>query len=344
MSRLLRVVSALPAEAEGRQSPKGIGTHDGTFHADEVLAIAMLTQLAAHEDCAIVRTRCPEQLARCELRVDVGGQDDPSTGDFDHHQRGFARVMAKYERSTKLSSAGLVYAALGPEIVRAFLLGQGDPPSSAALAALCRYVYTDFVEAVDGDDNGVEPFEGSRRYVVSTDLPSRIQGLNGAWNGDRSPEAQNAAFATAVELARREFGDFVTRAFAVWWPARAEISEALNAAPRYHCDGRIAVLGRYCPYETHLYELEQEASVAGRTWMILYEDVSSSTWRIKAVATEAGGFQPRRELPLAWAGLKGHELEEACGVAGAVFVHAGRFIGAGATKAAALAMAQKALL
>ena len=116
----------------------------------------------------------------------------------------------------------------------------------------------------------------------------------------------------------------------------------MNAATHYQSDGRIAVLDRYCPYDTHLYELEEEGSIAGRTWMVLYEDVSSNTWRIKTVATEPGGFQPRHELPLAWAGLKGQELEEACGVEGAVFVHNGRFIGSGTSKAAALAMARKA--
>ena len=332
---MLQVVPTVPAEARC----KLIGTHDGTFHIDEILAIAMLTQLSANNDSTIVRTRCPEQLAKCDFRVDVGGKDDPETGDFDHHQRGFARVMAKYNCSTKLSSAGLVYAALGPEIIRTILDSDLD---SAALTALCKYAYTDFVESIDGNDNGVEPFSGSRRYVVSTDLPSRIQSLNGAWNGDRSPEAQNAAFAKAVEIVRQEFMEFVIRAFTAWWPARAEISEALNAAKHYQSDGRIVVLGRYCPYDMHLYELEEEGSIAGRTWIVLYEDVSSNTWRIKTVATEPSGFQLRCELPLAWAGLKGQELEEACGVEGAVFVHNGRFIGAGTSKAAALAMARKA--
>ena len=332
---MLQVVSTLPTESRC----KLIGTHDGTFHVDEVLAITMLTQLSASKDSTIVRTRCPEQLVKCELRVDVGGKDDLEGGDFDHHQKGFTRVMAKYNRSTKLSSAGLVYAAHGPDIIRAIL---DSDPDSAALTALCKYVYTDFVESIDGNDNGVEPFDGNRRYVVLTDLPSRIQNLNGAWNGDRSSEVQNTAFAKAVDIVRQEFKDFVTRAFVTWWPAREEISEALNAAKHYQIDGRIVVLGRYCPYDTHLYELEKEGSIVGRTWMVLYEDVSSNTWRIKTVATEPGGFQPRHQLPLAWAGLKGEELEATCGVEGAVFVHNGRFIGSGISKAVALAMARKA--
>ena len=260
----------------------------------------MLTQLFVYKDSTIIRTRCPEQLAKCELRVDIGGKDDPETGDFDHYQKGFTRAMDKYYCRTKLSSTGLVYAALGPEIIRAIL---DSDLGNAALTALCKYAYTDFVESIDGNVNGVEPFDGNRRYVVSTDLPSRIQNLNGAWNGDRSPEAQNAAFTKAVDIVRQEFIEFVTRAFTAWWPARAEIFEALNAAKHYQSDGRIAILGRYCPYDTHLYELEEEGSIAGRTWMVLYEDVSSNTWRIKTVATEPGGFQRRHELPLAWAGL-----------------------------------------
>ena len=81
----------------------------------------MLMQLSAYKDSTIVRTRYPVQLAKCEFWVNIGGKEDAETDDVDHHQRGFTRVMAKYNRSTNLSSAGLVYTTLGPEIVRAIL-------------------------------------------------------------------------------------------------------------------------------------------------------------------------------------------------------------------------------
>ncbi len=64
-------------------------THDGTFHADEVFAIAALGMLG--EPLEVVRTRKPDELSAADLRVDVGFKYDPAAGNFDHHQREFSR-------------------------------------------------------------------------------------------------------------------------------------------------------------------------------------------------------------------------------------------------------------
>ena len=50
-----------------------IGTHSGTFHADEVLACAMLALSGSYKEIWVVRTRDPEILSKCHIIVDVGG-------------------------------------------------------------------------------------------------------------------------------------------------------------------------------------------------------------------------------------------------------------------------------
>jgi len=74
--------------AKSQQRQVQIGTHDGIFHADEVFAIAMIADAcnALGAEYTVTRTRNPEILAGCDLRVDVGGKYCPETGDFDHHQ------------------------------------------------------------------------------------------------------------------------------------------------------------------------------------------------------------------------------------------------------------------
>ena len=67
-------------------SPK-IGTHNGTFHCDEALACFMLKQLPEYRLADIVRTRNPEELAKCDIVVDVGGVYDADKHCYDHHQR-----------------------------------------------------------------------------------------------------------------------------------------------------------------------------------------------------------------------------------------------------------------
>lgn len=105
-----RVASTVTSSSSGSASgqAKLIGTHNGTFHCDEALAVSMLKLLprfAAHD---ILRTRDESKLALCDVVVDVGGTYDAEKLRFDHHQRGFDEVFDSV-RSTKLSSAGLVY-------------------------------------------------------------------------------------------------------------------------------------------------------------------------------------------------------------------------------------------
>src|SRR5690606_11203112 len=50
------------------QQPLRVGTHSGSFHADEVFALATLR--IAHGPLEIVRSRDPEKLAACAMRID----------------------------------------------------------------------------------------------------------------------------------------------------------------------------------------------------------------------------------------------------------------------------------
>ena len=64
-----------------------IGTHDGKFHCDEVLACYMLCSLPEYRDAEIKRSRDPAVLDECDIVVDVGGVYDPSIHRYDHHQK-----------------------------------------------------------------------------------------------------------------------------------------------------------------------------------------------------------------------------------------------------------------
>ena len=52
-----------------------IGTHDGRFHCDEVLACMMLRKYTEKFKMAsVLRSRNPEYLEKCDIVVDVGGK------------------------------------------------------------------------------------------------------------------------------------------------------------------------------------------------------------------------------------------------------------------------------
>lgn len=95
-----------------------VGTHNGTFHADEVFSVALLAiyaesnsgtkGLGSRFPFEIIRTRDPNILSTCDIIVDVGGVYDHPSKRYDHHQITFKDTFGPSYKTT-LSSAGLIY-------------------------------------------------------------------------------------------------------------------------------------------------------------------------------------------------------------------------------------------
>lgn len=174
---------------------------------------------------------------------------------------------------------------------------------------------------------------------ITTDLSSRVSRLHPSWNEDASPEIVNECFRQAVLLTGTELVEYVQGLQRGWLPARSIVQECLSAATD---DGQIMVLGTFCPWQSHLFDLEKERGIEGVLKYALYKD-SGGMWRIHAVAASEGSFATRKGLPEAWRGLRDAELVKASGCDGATFVHAAGFIGGNATQEGALEMARRAL-
>lgn len=125
-------------------------TCSGHFHADEALAVHLLRTLPEYSSSSLIRTRDPALLDTCHTVVDVGGVYDASKNRYDHHQRDFETTFPAH--STKLSSAGLVYLHFGRAIIAH---STGLSVESEELELLYQKLYDDFIEAFDGNDNGI---------------------------------------------------------------------------------------------------------------------------------------------------------------------------------------------
>ncbi len=107
--------------------------------------------------------------------------------------------------------------------------------------------------------------------------------------------------------------------------------------------GKIMVLDKFCPWESHLNDLEDEnAESKGVTTYIIFPD-SVRGYRVRSIPQSIGSFQSRKKLPTPWLALRDDELSKVCGVPGCVFVHAGGFIGGNDTLDGALQMAKLAI-
>ena len=145
---------------------KKIGTHNGAFHVDEILACAMLKKLPEYADAEIIRTRDPKILDECDVVVDVGGVFDPKTHRYDHHQKSFTHSMSTLIPEspfvTKLSSAGLVYVHFGKKLIAQII---EKPESDPLVETIFVKVYKKFMEEIDANDNGIATHDGKSRCV-----------------------------------------------------------------------------------------------------------------------------------------------------------------------------------
>ena len=331
-----------PVKRKSKESLK-IGTHNGVFHCDEVLACYMLKRIPLYQNAEILRTRDSEILKTCDIVVDVGGVYDPSHHRYDHHQRDFNETMNSLSPDkpwkTKLSSAGLVYYHFGEKVVRAVL---GDEEDDEAIKNVYNQVYEYFIQEIDGIDNGVPMFDGEPSYRITTNLSSRVGSFNPAWNSELGDET--GSFYEAYKLVGKEFEDRVNSVARIWWPARHLVKQALQNRFNVHSSGEIIEFpdGKACPWKEHLFQLEKELNLEPNIKFVLFSD-NQGNWRVQAVPVAVGSFICRVFLLEEWQGLRDDALSAASGVPDCIFVHATGFIGGNKTRDGVVQMAVKCL-
>ncbi|GAB6022277.1 UPF0160 protein myg1, mitochondrial, variant 2 [Chamberlinius hualienensis] len=319
-----------------------IGTHNGTFHCDEVLACYMLKTLPQYKDSEIVRTRDAEVLKSCDIVVDVGGVYDPSNHRYDHHQRGFDGTMSTLCPGkpwvTKLSSAGLVYLHFGRKILAEVLKCK---EFDAIVDKLYDKMYENFIEEIDGIDNGIPISEDKPKYLITTNLSARVGHLNPWWN-DEHPDIEDR-FHKALDLVGHEFLDRVNFYAKAWWPAREFVKDSVENRFETDVSGEIMLLSRGgYPWKDHLFTLEEELEINPSIKFVIFED-TNHTWRVQAVPIYHNSFVLRVPLVPEWQGLRDEEASKAAGIPGTIFVHGTGFIGGNQTQDGALEMARKSL-
>lgn len=289
-----------------------VATHDGSFHADEVFALAALSLLG--EPLEITRTRDRATMDACDLRVDVGFRHDPATGDFDHHQREGA---GERPNGVRYASFGLIWARCGQRLC------DGD-------AEVAARVDQALVQGVDANDTGqalTSPLlEGARPMTVS----GVIGALNPTWDEDATPADERRRFDEAVALAAPIIAREIASAAAGQRAARL-VAEAIERAG----DGPVVELDRNVPWK------ELVVTRAPHALFVVYP--KRAGWGVEAVPRELGSFANRRDLPEAWAGLAGPELAAVTGVEDVVFCHAKRFLAVARSREGAGALVAQAL-
>jgi uncharacterized UPF0160 family protein len=310
---------------------KRILTHSGSFHADDVFGVAVLAAL--HPDHSIARTRDMAAIAQADFAVDVGGEWDPARGRFDHHQRGFDG--ARDGGGEGYASAGLVWREFGVAYVRHVAAGMGASLDLAATTRIAEDLDTSLVRYLDMVDTGAA-MVAPGAFGVS----SLVAALNSTWFEEQglSTEAQGALqlerFQEGVALMQRYLQRLVLRRV-----GQELAADRVRAAPRL-LGGRVLHLAEGGMPWTRVV-LDEMPEVL----FVLYPERDDSGERhvLRTVPVKADSFDARRDLPVAWAGLRDAQLAAVSGVPDALFCHTNVFIAVARSFEGALRLAELAL-
>lgn len=339
-----------------------IGTHDGTFHCDDVTACFMLKTLEKFKNHEIVRTRNPELLSKAEIVVDVGRELDIEKLRLDHHQRSFTRTILDFHpnlsttnpnKPVKLSSSGLVYAIFGKDFIAKILdldttYDNLKDDDKRMIDAVFNKAYIEFFEEIDAIDNGVEVASGDNivyNYHVSSSISNRVGRLNPI-DKEVTPEERLKLFREAMTLVESEIVEGIKFLGNIWWPQRQKFREIISKREQFDPSGQIIrlELDDLLGWKSSILELEKEMGIVGQVKFIIFCDGSEdSPWRATCVPVSLKSFTCRVPLKEEWRGKAGEELQKVAGVSDAVFVHMNGFTGGAKSFEGVMEMVRKSL-
>ena len=273
-----------------------VGTHDGAFHADELLALSIIQEdLPEGWKISVTRTRDKELLDACDLVIDVRG------GKFDHHGPDNRRMP----NGIPHCAASLILEACEEDpAVRNILLDQ-------------------MVYAVAAQDNGFELPQG-----ICPSKLSFITSMNPTWLEEQ--EIREKAQKEGKEFKSEDLFNFVfNRAFGIvdviYKRARAQAKAVIEARTVCDCSQRI-------PLTQGGYVLDLPFFVPWLNWAYgnpeckaaMYPDKDGIVVRV--ASKTPGKFVQRANWPIEWGGKEGAELEQTSTIKDAVFCHRGLFL------------------
>lgn len=286
-------------------------THSGSFHADELFAVAALEMYLNGTPYEVVRTRDPEVWKTGDFLVDVGGVYDPQINRYDHHQHGGAG-----ERSgVPYSSFGLVWKHFGEAITGSKEVADG--------------VERRLVWPIDMADNGVEVYHPVRRDIHPYMLHHVVSASRPTW---KEGATHDMRFLELIPLMRRILEREVVRERDRIEGVRL-VRGAYEAAP----DKRLIVIDGHYPWEEELSKYPEPLYVVKPKW-------EGPNWEVECVRDDVHTFKTRKAFPPNWCGLFDEQLAMVTGVEGSVFCHNNGYIVVAKSKEDALKLAELALV
>ena len=306
-----------------------IATHDGTFHADETTACAVITYL--YDNTTIIRTRDEELMETADLIIDVSLKNDERH--YDHHSKDFTLVR---DNGIRYATAGLMWRKFGREFLKK-VANRELPfkPSASVLDAAFSRIDSEIMEMIDLNDNGqltsyvsevADAFtEGEKDvrnrltefYQCSPDIPYIVAMQNLPSN---KGEQQDRAFNATVKMLRLILVPCAINALTT--------ESGIERVLEVYQGGQILVMQERLPWTQAVFshpDRFKECKLA------VYPD-RNLRWRVQSLpVSKALKFCNRCSAPISWRGLEGVKLDQVSGLLNCSFVHRSGFTGGAET-------------
>jgi len=306
-------------------------THNGRFHADEILGTAILW-LAFGGDVCLLRTNKPPSGLKGHVVVyDVG--HDCGYAKYDHHQKGGNGTR---RNGTPYASAGLLWRDFGN-----IVLEKCGVPADF-ISPVWKMIDNWIMQPVDASDNGI-----SSPTTTGFNITKIISNFNPTWLEEttESNESFKTAFLFAKDILVREIARSKAKVLAT-----PLVEEAIEKSTN-----GILVLDPFLPWENAL-----ARSLNPKVKEILYVVTPNAREGYSVICVSECVIVPesidtppdhrvyriKKLLPESWAGLSSEKLQEITGVETAMFCHTARFTASASTledakKMAALAVSHQ---
>lgn len=283
-------------------------THNGSFHADDVFAVATLQLHFGLDNIEVIRTRDEAIIATGDIVLDVGGVYSPEHQRFDHHQNG-APVR---DNGIPYAAFGLIWKHYGEQVV-------GNAEAAA-------HIERRFVLPIDANDNGVSLFTVNENNTSPFLVQDIVALFKPAWD---SVEDTDQGFLKACDFARNVLERAIIH-------AKAERDEAALAHTLYEA----------AVDKTVIVSDKQVASVFFVEFpepMFIVSPDENGNWTAVAVRLRSDNFAVRKPFLESWAGLRDEELADVSGIKDAVFCHKAQFLFVANSKEGVLEAVKKTL-
>lgn len=292
------------------------GTHNGIFHCDEVVGIAILEISHMNTDVYVVRTRNFDELNKLDIVIDIGG------GILDHHMAGFNVCRPTGE---KYASAGLVWKEFAEEAIKNVMIEEGISINDDKIKVIKEQIDREVIIPVDTEDNG-EKISSHTFSFISKFLPSWLETPN---YDEAFRRVESIVFGILKEIIKDKV---------------VQVATKKELQKRYNCinDGVLEIPAQTMSWLEDVVSYNESHDYRVKFVIFPYP---AGGWAAQSVPPSIEKkFEQLVSFPKEWAGRNEKELPKISMIQDATFCHNGCFFARAKTKESILKMCKIATM